>query len=51
MILSIYLIHMAALGLGVYSTSNRNDYQKETIMYLGGKAAAGASGSQPYRHL
>jgi hypothetical protein len=26
--LSIYLILLAALGPGVYSTSNRNEYQK-----------------------
>jgi hypothetical protein len=28
MILSIYLILQAALGPGVYSASNRNEYQK-----------------------
>jgi hypothetical protein len=27
--LSIYLILLAALGLGVYSASNRNKYQKQ----------------------
>jgi hypothetical protein len=27
-IFEIYLIHPAALGLGVYSASNRNEYQK-----------------------
>jgi hypothetical protein len=26
---SIYLIHLVALGPGVYSASNRNEYQKE----------------------
>jgi hypothetical protein len=28
MILSIYIILLAALGPGVYSASNRNEYQK-----------------------
>jgi hypothetical protein len=28
MISSIYLILLAALGAGVYSASNRNEYQK-----------------------
>jgi hypothetical protein len=27
---SIYLILLAALGPGVYSASNRNEYQKQT---------------------
>jgi hypothetical protein len=26
---SIYLVHPAALGPGVYSASNRNEYQKQ----------------------
>jgi hypothetical protein len=30
MIFSIYLIHPAALGPGVYSASNINEYQKQT---------------------
>jgi hypothetical protein len=32
--LSIYLILPATLGPGVYSASNRNEYQKQKIMYL-----------------
>jgi hypothetical protein len=36
--LSIYLILLAALGPGVYSASNRNEYQKHKIMLLGSKA-------------
>jgi hypothetical protein len=28
-IFSIYLVLMAPLGRGVYSTSNRNEYQKQ----------------------
>jgi hypothetical protein len=35
---SIYLILPAALDPGVYSASNRNEYQKHTIMFLGVKA-------------
>jgi hypothetical protein len=34
-IASIYLTFSAALGPGVYSTSNRNEYQKQKIMFLG----------------
>jgi hypothetical protein len=36
---SIYLILLAALGPGVYSASNRNDYRKhkKKIMFLGSK--------------
>jgi hypothetical protein len=32
------LILMATLGPGVYSASNRNEYQKQKIMFLGSKA-------------
>jgi hypothetical protein len=34
-ILSMYLILPAALGFGVHSASNRNEYQKQKIMFLG----------------
>jgi hypothetical protein len=34
----MYLIFPAALGLGVYSASNINQYQKQQIMFLGSKA-------------
>jgi hypothetical protein len=34
--LSIYLILPAALGLGIYSASNRNEYQKQKNNVLGG---------------
>jgi hypothetical protein len=37
-IFSIYLILPAALGSGVYSASNRNEYQKQKIMFLGSRA-------------
>jgi hypothetical protein len=33
----IYLILPAALGPGVYSASNRNEYQKQKIIFLGSK--------------
>jgi hypothetical protein len=36
--LSVYLILLAALGPGVYSASNKNEYQKHKIMFLGSKA-------------
>jgi hypothetical protein len=37
--LKIYLILPAALGPGVFSTSNRNEYQKQKkIMFLGSRA-------------
>jgi hypothetical protein len=43
MILLIYLILPVALSPGVYSASNRNEYQKhKKIMFLESKAAAGA---------
>jgi hypothetical protein len=35
---SIYLILPAALGPGVYSASNRNEYQKQKNMFLGSRA-------------
>jgi hypothetical protein len=34
MILSIYLILLAALGPGVYSAPNRNEYQKHKNKYI-----------------
>jgi hypothetical protein len=39
---SMYLIFPAALGLGVYSASNRNEYQKQTNNVSGEKRVAGA---------
>jgi hypothetical protein len=39
---SIYLILPAALGPGVYSTSNRNEYQKQINNVSGEQSAAGA---------
>jgi hypothetical protein len=33
---------LAALGPGVYSASNRNEYQKHNNNVLGSRAAAGA---------
>jgi hypothetical protein len=35
---SIYLILPAALGPGVYSASNRNEYHKEKKIFLGSRA-------------
>jgi hypothetical protein len=35
---SIYLIPSAALGLGIHSASNRNEYQKQKIAFLGSRA-------------
>jgi hypothetical protein len=35
---SIYLILPAALGPGVYSTSNRNEYQRQKKMFLDSRA-------------
>jgi hypothetical protein len=35
---SIYLILPAALGRGIYSASNRNDYQKQKNVFLGSRA-------------
>jgi hypothetical protein len=37
-IFSFYLILPAALGAGVYSASNRNEYRKSKEMFLGSKA-------------
>jgi hypothetical protein len=34
----IYLIHPAALGPGIYSDSNRNNYQKQKNNVCGNKA-------------
>jgi hypothetical protein len=39
---SIYLILPAALGPGVYSASNRNEYQKQKNNVFGEQGAAGA---------
>jgi hypothetical protein len=36
-IFSIYLILPAALGPGLHSASNRNEYQKQKNMFLGSK--------------
>jgi hypothetical protein len=41
---SIYLILLAALGSGVYSASNRNEYQKQKNTISGKQSAAGAQG-------
>jgi hypothetical protein len=38
----IYLILPAALGTGVYSASNRNEYQKQKNNVSGEQSAAGA---------
>jgi hypothetical protein len=40
--LSIYLILPAALGPGVYSASNRNEYEKQRNNVFGEHSAAGA---------
>jgi hypothetical protein len=40
---SIYLILPAALGPGIYSASNRNEYQKKKNYVTGEQSAAGAS--------
>jgi hypothetical protein len=37
-IIIIYLIVPARLGPEVYSTSNRNEYQTQKIMFLGSRA-------------
>jgi hypothetical protein len=39
---SIHLILPAALGLGVYSAFNRNEYQKQKNNVSGEKSVAGA---------
>jgi hypothetical protein len=39
---SIYIILPAALGPGVYSASDRNEYQKEKHNVSGEKSEAGA---------
>jgi hypothetical protein len=39
---SVYLILLVALGPGVYSASNRNEYQKQEINVSGEESAAGA---------
>jgi hypothetical protein len=40
-IFSIYLIVPAAVGPGVYSASNRNEYQKQKNNVSGKQSAAG----------
>jgi hypothetical protein len=50
-IVSIYLIHLGALGPGVYSASNWNEYQKQKNNVSGEESAAGTLGWQPYHHL
>jgi hypothetical protein len=47
----IYLIHPAALGPGVYSASDRNEYQTQGKNVSGEQSAAGAWEWQPKRHL
>jgi hypothetical protein len=37
MIFSIYLIHLTALGPGVYSASNRIEYQKQENKNVSGE--------------
>jgi hypothetical protein len=37
-LLSLLIILPAALGLGPYSASNRNEYHKDKIMFLGSRA-------------
>jgi hypothetical protein len=39
---SIYLIILAALDPGVYSASNRNEYQKQKNNVSGKQSAAGS---------
>jgi hypothetical protein len=39
---SIYIILHSAQGIGVFSTCNRNEYQKEEINVSGEWIAAGA---------
>jgi hypothetical protein len=41
---SIYIILLAALGPGVHSSSNRNEYQKQKNNVSGEYSAAGAWG-------
>jgi hypothetical protein len=45
---SIYLIFPTALGPGVYSASNRNEYQRQKNIVSGEQSTAGAWGWQPY---
>jgi hypothetical protein len=40
----VCLIFLAALGPGVHSASNRNEYQKQTNIVSGEYSAAGAQG-------
>jgi hypothetical protein len=49
--ISIYLILLAALGPGLYSASNRNEYQEQKNNVSGEWSVAGAWGRQTYCHL
>jgi hypothetical protein len=46
----IYLILPAVLGPGVYSASNRNEYQRQKKMFLGSRAWP-VRKARPHRHL
>jgi hypothetical protein len=48
---SIYLILPSALDPGVYSASNRNEYQKQKTNVSGGWSVAGEQDWQPCCHL
>jgi hypothetical protein len=48
---STYLIFPAAVGLGVYSACNRNEYQKQKNNVSWEQRAAGAKGLQTYCNL
>jgi hypothetical protein len=48
---SICLILSAARGPGIYSASNRNEYQKQKNNVSGEQSAADAQGWQPCHHL
>jgi hypothetical protein len=48
--LSIYLI-LSAEDTEIYSSPNRNKYQKGKQLFLGSKTTTGAWDWQPYRHL
>jgi hypothetical protein len=47
----MYLILPSALGSGVYSAFNRNEYQKQKNNICEEQSAAGAKGCQPYRYM
>jgi hypothetical protein len=48
---SIYLILPAALGLGVYSASSRNEYRKQENNVSRSRARLVCKVDKPYRHL